>query len=286
LLHRYCYNCPYDKKDPQTCDFECAKSLEELIVAEKPETVASFIVEPVMGDFGVVVPPDEFHRITGEICKKYGVFRIADEITTGFGRTGKLFHTQDWALQPDILLLGKAITSGYQPLSALLTTEEIFQQFYGSPKKFAHGATNSGHPVAAAVALRNIDILLSENLAENSRIIGEYLLTGFKEIQTRRSIIGDVRGSGLMIALELVSNQVTKLPIEKEKTFDFMLNAINLGLLMSYAKNGLRLFPPLITDQKLADEILDIVDKSLDTRPNRKVAHTFRAAKELISSKT
>lgn len=282
----YCYRCPFDEKDPTTCGIKCAQALEELIIAENPETVAAFIVEPVMGDFGVVVPPDEFHRITGEICKKYGVLRIADEITTGFGRTGKLFYSQDWEIQPDILLLGKAITSGYQPLSALLTTEEIFQQFYGSPKKFAHGATNSGHPVAAAVALKNIDILISENLAENSRMIGEYLLTGFKEIQTRRSIVGDVRGIGLMIALELVTNQETKEPIEEDKTFDFLLNAINLGLVMSYAKNGLRLFPPLITDQKLADEILEIVDKSLDTRPTHKIAHTVRAAKELIYSKT
>ena len=182
--------------------------------------------------------------------------------------------------------MGKAITSGYQPLSALLTTDEIFQQFYGSPKKFAHGATNSGHPVAAAVALRNIDILLSENLVENSRIIGEYLLTNFKEIQTRRPIIGDVRGSGLTIALELVSDQKSKLPIEENKTFDIFLNAINLGLMLSYAKSGLRLFPPLITDQNLADEILEIVDKSLDTSPTRKIAATVRAARELISSKT
>jgi adenosylmethionine-8-amino-7-oxononanoate aminotransferase len=123
----YCYRCPYDKKDPPSCGLECANALEERILSEVPETVAAFIVEPIMGDFGVVKPPDEFHQITAEICRKYGVLRIADEITTGFGRTGKLFYSQDWEIQPDILLMGEGITSGYQPLSALLTTEEMFQ---------------------------------------------------------------------------------------------------------------------------------------------------------------
>ncbi len=282
----YCYRCPFGNKDPKSCGLECAHALEERILAEGPETVAAFIIEPIMGDHGVIIPPHEYHRLTGEICKQYGILRIADEITTGFGRTGKLFYTEDWDIQPDILLLGKAITSGYQPLSALLATEEIFQQFYGSPKKFAHGATNSGHPVAAAVALKSIDILISENLVENSRVVGEYLLTNLKEIQKRRPIIGEVRGQGLMIAIELVANRESKQLFGDQKIFDIVINAFNLGLLMSYASNGLRLFPPLIIDQTLADEMLDIIDKSLDTRLPRKVSHTARAARELLASKT
>ncbi len=171
----YCYRCPYGKEKYPSCELACATALEEKIQAENPNTAAAFIIEPVMGDYNVVAGPDEYYTRVGEICHRYGMLFIADEVTTGFGRTGKLFATQNWNPQPDILCLGKAITNGYVPLSATLATEAIYQRFSGPGNYFSHGVTHGGHPVGCAVALAAIDIIIQEKLWENSAKVGMYL---------------------------------------------------------------------------------------------------------------
>ncbi len=203
----YCYRCPYGKTQYPECGLACAHALEEKIQSEGEQTVAGFILEPIMGAYGIIVPPEEYYQVVGEICRKHGVLFIADEVTTGFGRTGRLFASEDWDPSPDILCLAKAISSGYLPLAATLATDVIYQRFLGQGNQFEHGSTASGHPVCAAVGLANIDILLNERLPDNSAEMGARLISRFQELGNRRMQIGDVRGRGLMIGIELVGNR-------------------------------------------------------------------------------
>ena len=281
----YCYRCPYGKQDYPGCELACAKALEEKIQAEGPETAAAFIIEPVMGDFSVVAGPAEYYTRVGEICQRYGLLLIADEVTTGFGRTGKLFATQDWNPHPDILCLGKAITNGYMPLSATLATEAIYERFHGSTNYFTHGVTHGGHPVACALSLATIGIIINEKLAENSAHVGAYLKSGFEKLMERRSQIGDVRGHGLMIAIEMVKDRTTKEPLTAKETNDINIDLALMGLLLSAHANNIRLLPPLIIDETIADEIIHIFDRGMDKGFVGQLGKKTRMLTEFTASK-
>ena len=257
----YCYRCPYQQSGYPECGVACAKALEEKILSEGPENVAAFIFEPILGEANVIVPPPEYYPLVGEICRRYGVLLIADEVTTGFGRAGKLFYSQDWAVQPDILILGKIISGGYLPLSATLTSEPVFERFLGKDQQFLHGSTHSGHPVCAAAGLAAIDIILGENLPENSAKVGAYMKAGLERLQSKYPFIGEVRGQGLMIGVELVKNRETKQPFTADELFEVTYDLVERGLLVSL--DTLRLFPPLTIDETTADQVLKIIDQSL-----------------------
>lgn len=256
----YCYRCPYKKVYPQ-CGLVCARRLEEVIRQEGD--VAAFIVEPVMGSYGTIPLPPEYPGIVGRICQENGVLLIADEVTTGFGRIGKLFASEEWDPRPDILCLGKAITSGYFPVSATLATDRIYRHFTGPGRQFEHGSTHAGHPVGAAVALKNIDILLEENLPQNARVMGKYLLPRLRKVLENRPIAGDIRGKGLMIGIELVVDRATREPLPDKKVFNYVVDLAVNGLLVYYRGNTLGLMPPLIIDQDIADQVIRILDRSL-----------------------
>jgi adenosylmethionine-8-amino-7-oxononanoate aminotransferase len=281
----YCYRCPYDKASYPACGLACALALEKTIREEGPESVAAFIMEPIMGAYGIIVPPEEYYKAVGEICRRHNLLFIVDEVTTGFGRTGKLFTSQDWEIQPDILCLGKAISSGYLPLSATLATEKIFDRFLGKGNQFEHGSTASGHPVCAAVGLRNIDIIIQEKVPENAADIGRYLQNRIENFKDKHAIIGDIRGRGLMIGIELVKDRESKTPLSPEEAFDHVLDSAVMGLLTYNKGSIIGLFPPLIIDQSIADEIVRILDKALDTKSTAKVARKARLVKEFASSK-
>jgi putrescine aminotransferase len=281
----YCYRCPYQKDGYPDCGLACAQALEETIVSEGPESVAAFILEPVMGEFGVIVPPEEYYHQVGEICKKHGLLFIADEVTTGFGRTGKLFVSQDWKPQPDILCLGKAISGGYLPLAATLTTEDIYQRFQGKDNFFMHGTTNSGHPVCAAVGLAAIDIILREKLPENAARMGTYLKSHLSALMDSHPIIGEVRGSGLMIAIDLTKDRKTKECFTSDEIYNFLLDAVSRGMLLSYSDWGLSLFPPLNIDEGIADQIVEIMNKTLRTGAIAELERKARLLKEFAISK-
>jgi adenosylmethionine-8-amino-7-oxononanoate aminotransferase len=281
----YCYRCPYQKDGYPDCDLACAQALEKIILDEGPESVAAFIMEPVMGEFGVIAPPVDYYRQVGETCRKYGLLFIADEVTTGFGRTGKLFVSQDWNPQPDILCLGKAISGGYLPLAATLTTEDIYQRFLGKANFFKHGSTNSGHPVCAAVGLAAIDIILREKLPENAARMGTYLKNRLSDLMESHPIIGEIRGSGLMIGIDLTKNRKTKKRFTDDEIYNFLLDAITRGLLHSYSEWGLSIFPPFNIDEGIADEIVEIMDKSLRTGPIVELDRKARLLKEFAISR-
>jgi adenosylmethionine-8-amino-7-oxononanoate aminotransferase len=281
----YCYRCPYGKDSYPACGLECAQALEKTIQEEGAETVAAFILEPVMGEYGVIEGPAEYYRQVGEICKQYGLLFIADEVTTGFGRTGKLFCTQDWAPQPDILCLGKAISGGYLPLSATLTTEAIFQRFLGEKNFFMHGSTNSGHPVCAAVGLAAIDIILREKLPENAARVGATLKAQLTELMKDHPIIGEVRGSGLMLAIDLTKDRKTRQPFTSSEIYNLLLDVVERGLLSSYSDWGLNIFPPLNIDEGIAGDMVQILDKSLHAGMITDIGRKTRLAKEFLASR-
>ncbi len=230
-----------------------------------------------MGELGVIAGPPEYYQRIGETCRKYGVLLIADEVTTGFGRTGKWFATQDWETQPDILCLGKIISGGYLPLSAVLTTEAIFKRFKG--RRFKSGSTHSGHPVSAAVGLEAIELIEREHLVENAARMGDYFKEGFEKLKASHEIIGDVRVAGLMCHIELVKDRQTKQPYSEDELLDFALDISLHGALISL--DGVRFFPPLNIDTPVADEILDILDKCLHDGRMRRVGRKLRQAGEL-----
>ena len=281
----YCYRCPYGKDRYPECGLECADALEKTIQSEGADTVAAFIMEPIMGAFGIVDPPEEFYKRAGEICHRHGLLFIVDEVATGFGRTGKLFASEDWDPQPDILCLGKSMSSGYLPLAATLATEAIFQRFNGKGNRFENGSTSSGHPVCAAVGLANINIILGEKLTQNAARVGTYLKSRLKGLVDKRELIGDIRGKGLMIGIEFVKDREKKIPLKDEKIFDIYLDIATLGLIVYYRHNVLALLPPLIIDEGIADQIVTILDKALDTGKRASIARRARLAKEFAPSK-
>jgi adenosylmethionine-8-amino-7-oxononanoate aminotransferase len=281
----YCYRCPYGKDACPECGLECALALERTIRSEGVETVAAFVMEPIMGAFGIIDPPEGFFKQVGEICRRHGLLFIVDEVTTGFGRTGKLFASEDWLVQPDILCVGKAISSGYLPLSATLATNVLYKRFMGEGNQFDHGSTASGHPVCAAVGLTNIDIILREKLTENAALVGKYLKSRLEGIMSEHELIGDVRGRGLMIGIELVKDRKKKVPLTERETFKIVRDIALMGLIVYSRRNVLGLFPPLIIDEKIADQIVDILDKALHTSISSSISREVRLVKEFTAAK-
>src|SRR5205085_8129081 len=195
-----------------SCGLACVKNMEATILGEGPETVAEVIVEPIMSGVGVAVPPDEYLSEVESLCRKYGVLLHVDEVINGFGRTGKMFAHQHYGVSPDIVAIAKGISSAYLPIAATVVKNTVFDSFYGSPeenRQVAQVNTYGGHPVAAAVALRNIEILEAERLADRAAETGAYLLDGLRGLMDLKAV-GDVRGKGLLLGVELVKNRNTK----------------------------------------------------------------------------
>ena len=276
----YCYRCPYHHEKYPDCGLECAQALDRTIRAENPQTVAAFILEPVMAEQGVITGPTEYYQRIGKICREHGVLLIADEVTTGFGRAGKWFVSQDWETQPDILCLGKIISGGYLPLSATLATEKIFKRFSGT--RFKSGSTHSGHPVSAAVGLAVIDLIQREGLVENAAQMGAYIKAGFEKLKASHKIIGDTRVEGLMCHIELVKDRQTKESYSENELLDFVLDICLHGVLISL--DGVRFFPPLNIDTQIADEILQVLDQCLVDGFTQRAGRKLRQAKEMAQS--
>jgi len=261
----YCYRCPYDKTLYPDCGLECAEELARAIENQGASNVAAFILEPIMGVSGIITPSKEYYLRIGTICKTYGVLLIADEVTTGFGRTGGLFATQSWVHRPDILCLGKAISNGYLPLSATLATQDIFERFLEKGNQFNHGSTASGHPVCSAAGLATIEILIKEKIAQNAETMGKYLVSKLNSLKANNEIIGEIRGQGLMIGIELVKDKSSKTPLTLQEMGEVVLDLSDKGLLV-YFNNGsnvIGLFPALTIDEDLVDEIVSILSVAL-----------------------
>lgn len=254
----YCYRCPFGKEYPD-CGLDCAEALAKKIDEEERDTVSAFVAEPIYGVGGTILPPPEYWSKVREICTEYEVLLILDEVMTGFGRTGKNFACEHWGIKPDLLLMSKGITSSALPLSAVALSDDVFQGMIG-PNPFPHLYTCGAHPVCCAVAKANLEILLRENLVENSAKVGQYLLARLRELE-EFPYIGEVRGLGLFTAFEVVEDKATKSPFDSKLGVPRKLVAAakERGLLIRATDTSVQVAPPLIATTDDIDHIMGIL---------------------------
>jgi adenosylmethionine-8-amino-7-oxononanoate aminotransferase len=243
-----------------------ANRLEQAIVREGPDTVAAFIAEPVQGAGGVIVPPPDYFPRIREICDAYDVLLIADEVITGFGRTGRWFGLEHYGVQPDILQFAKGITSGYVPLGGIGLSDRLREVADGVPiaNRWMHAFTYSAHPTCCAVALKNIEILERERLVERAAVGGRRLLERLRSLESLDGA-GHVRGQGMMAAVEVVADKTTKERFPPEAALSERLAEAMLdrGLCTRVALDCILLAPPLGTSDDLIDRLVEIVAESI-----------------------
>ncbi|MED1440186.1 aspartate aminotransferase family protein [Aeribacillus composti] len=228
------------------------------------ESVAAFIAEPVQGAGGVHVPPPKYFQEIRKICNDYNILFIADEVITGFGRTGKMFAMEHWGIVPDVMCFAKGVTSGYCPLGGVVISEKIHEELIDlSNDVLFHGFTYSGHPVSCAVAMKNIDIIEKENLIENAKKMGDELLTGLKTLQEKFSVICEVRGLGLMAAIEFNGRNENE-KLSKKVSQECLKRGLICRNVIHGRQDALVLAPPLTIDKKEVQIILSILFDSLN----------------------
>jgi 4-aminobutyrate aminotransferase len=255
--YAYCYRCPVNR-EPQSCDVQCLDLLTETMFGTTvdPHEVAAVIVEPVQGEGGYVVPHPGFLKRLREVTRRHGILLIADEIQCGMGRTGRLFASEHFGLEPDIVTLAKGIASGL-PLGALLATDEVMRWASGG-----HGSTFGGNPVSVAAALATLK-LLEGGLVGNAAAVGDHLQGLLRSRLARHPVVGDIRGLGLMIGVEIVRDAATRQPAPETRE-RILEEAFRRGLLLlGCGKSTIRLAPPLIVDRDDAERAVSILDESI-----------------------
>jgi adenosylmethionine-8-amino-7-oxononanoate aminotransferase len=244
-----------------------AEAVERAILAEGADTVAAVIAEPVMGAGGVIVPPPSYFPKLREICDRHDVLLIADEVITGFGRTGRWFALGEWGVEPDLVSFAKGVTSGYLPLGGVIASKRIHDAIQGAPsdRRFMHAATYSGHPVCCAVGLKNVEIIETEGLVERAAVMGKRLLAGLETLRDLPAV-GDVRGHGMMCGVELVKDRATKAPtsgltarITAEALRRGLLPRVRAGSADPPIGDTICIAPPLMTPETTIDRIPEIL---------------------------
>ena len=259
------YRCEKGGATPSECAVRCAQAVEDLIEFYGANTVAAVVAEPVSASVGNAVPGDEYWPMLRQICDRHGVILIADEVVTGFGRTGKMFGLDHWGVVPDIMTMSKGISSSYLPIGGAIVTNEIADRFGTDQDHFRQALTFGGHPVSAAAALKNIEIIESEGLAGNAAETGAYFKDRLSELADRFRFIGDVRGLGLMLTVELVSDRETKECFPKSLGIgELLTERFNReGLLLEASNQMISFYPPLCITRSEVDEIVDGVSVGL-----------------------
>jgi putrescine aminotransferase len=267
--HPYCYRCEFGLQ-PNTCECQCAEDLNIVIEREGSDTVAAFIAEPISTASGVAIPPAGYWKRIRDICTKHGVLLIADEIVTGFGRTGKLFGMEHFDVAPDIMLFAKGITSGYAPLGAIVMSKHLAETVPASAF-LVPGYTFASHPVSCAAALANIEYILDERLAEQAAKIGTHLLVRLKNGLINHPFSGDIRGIGLLICVELVRDRTTKRQFNFDSPIaDILTQSLrSRGLYLRLKNDQIHVAPPLTTSINEADQIADVILESLNELPDK-----------------
>src|SRR6202011_3786872 len=249
-----------------------ADAVEKAILAEGADTVAAVIAEPVMGAGGVIVPPPSYFPRLREICDRRGVLLIADEVITGFGRTGRWFALGHWGVEPDIVSFAKGVTSGYLPLGGNILSKRVHDSILNAPldRRYMHAATYSGHPVCCAVGLRNVEILESEGLVERAAVMGKRLIEGLRHELGELPNVGDIRGLGLMAGVEMVTDKATKAPalgigvkVAREAMARGLMMRARPGSAEPATGDTLCLCPPLSTPTEILDRIPQILREAI-----------------------
>ena len=269
----YCYRCYFGKTYPD-CGIACAWSLEKAIRQHSPENVAAFIAEPVVGAaLGAVPPPNEYFPIIRKICDTYGVLFIADEVMTGFGRTGEWFGINNWNVKPDMITCAKGISGGYVPLGAVIAHEKLLKQMETSKSNVVTGHTFCAHHVTSAAAVAAVQYILDHNLIEKAKENGAYFLDQLTKLKIH-PIVGDVRGLGLFAGIEFVEDKATTAPLAPGEHMAARIGgeALQRGLI-TYPGTGsfdgvmgdhILLAPPLIINRPEIDEMVSIIKASID----------------------
>jgi len=268
----YCYRCPFGLS-PDTCNIECADDLEKTILYEGPESVSAFMAEPVVGaTAGALVPKDGYFQRIREICDKYDVLLIVDEVMTGVGRTGKNFAIMHWDVIPDMMVAAKGLASGYSPIYCVATKNEIREAIMGGNGAFIHGFTYSQNPQSCAVGCAVLDYITEHDLVARSAAMGAYFLEKL-QVLSRHSIVGDIRGLGLFAGVEIVKDKKTKETFDPKQKINQLIGARAFAKgLITYPGGGgadgvngdhILLAPPFIIEEGQIDTLVGILDESI-----------------------
>jgi putrescine---pyruvate transaminase len=266
----YVYRNPWNESDPAKLAALCVADLERAILYQDPQTIAAFVAEPVQGAGGVIVPHESYWPAVRKLLDKHGILLISDEVVTGFGRIGSMCGARAWGVAPDMMAMAKGINSGYVPLGATLVNERVASAWNKPdlPAAIMHGYTYSGHALACAAANANLDIVAAENLPARSAEIGAYFNERLKEL-LRYDHVGDVRGMGLMAAVEFVTSKDSKEMLNAPKYINAMVSAaFDAGAIVRASGNRLILSPPLVFSRADVDETLRILHLAISTAEN------------------
>ncbi|MCM3320911.1 MULTISPECIES: aspartate aminotransferase family protein [Cytobacillus] len=274
----YCYRCPYNKEAPE-CGYLCANELDNIIRRIGSEHIAAFIAEPIIGASGAAItPPQDYYKIIKEICERHQILFIADEVMTGFGRTGTMLACEQWGVEPDIVTLGKGMGAGYTPIAATLVGDHVMEPIVSGSKTIMGGHTLSANPQACAVSLAVIEYLEKNKIIPEVKKKGEYLKAKLLQLQKSFSFIGDIRGRGLMLGIEFVQNFVEKKPFPRAmKVTESMISiAQHHGLLVYPAGAGsdgvngdaIMIAPPLNITYKEMDDLIQRLQETLQQFTN------------------
>ncbi|MBA2870420.1 adenosylmethionine-8-amino-7-oxononanoate aminotransferase [Anoxybacillus calidus] len=266
----YCYRCPYHSTYP-SCQLQCARELEQAIERIGAEHIAAFIAEPIIGAAGAAItPPDGYYEKIRDICNKYDILLIVDEVMTGLGRTGKMFAIEHWNVQPDLITLGKGLGAGYTPIAATLASKQVLEPIFEGSGVIMSGHTLSANPLSAATALAVLSYVETHRLPEKAAETGRYLFTQLTSFKKRFPWIGDIRGKGLLIGIEFaVPNAKGMLPSPLSFTELVVTKAQHLGLLVypAAAGNGrdgaaIIIAPPLTITKEEVDELITLLKQT------------------------
>jgi 4-aminobutyrate--pyruvate transaminase len=243
-------------------------NLEQMIIREGPDTIAAFIAEPVNGAGGVIVPPRDYFPRVQEVLRRYDILFIADEVITGFGRTGNMFGCETFGIEPDIMTVAKALSSAYLPISATVISEKIAEaitKHAGKLGNFAHGFTYAGHPVSAAVGLETLKIYAERDILSHVRQVGPYLQERLQALAAH-PLVGEARGVGLIGAVHLVADKASRAPLPPAAGIGPLIqqSAMDRGLLIRAAPDAVYVCPPLIITRAEIDELVDALKAALD----------------------
>lgn len=264
----YCYRCPFGLDYPG-CGVRCAEYIREVIEMEGAGNVAAVFVEPIVGSNGILVPPDEYMPKLRRICDKEGVLLVADEVMTGFGRTGEWFCVNHWGVVPDIMTMAKGVTSAYAPLGATIVRKHI-SDFFDGDNLFCHGHTYANHPLCCAIGVATVEEYQRLDLVRRAKRMGEVLGKRLMELREDHISVGDVRGKGLFWGIEPVKNRETREPFatrrqrfESTTVGKMRSAALEMGVYLMAILNTMIITPPLIVTEEQIDEGVQVVDEVL-----------------------
>jgi len=262
----YCLRCPYTLKYPE-CNLLCARMLDQVIQYEGPETIAAFIAEPIQLSTGNIVPPPEYWPTIREICDRYGVLIILDEVATGMGRTGQMWGAKTFGFVPDVLCMGKGMAAGYMPLSGVAFRDDIAEAFISDDKEmtFADGHTYGGNPVACAAGIAVLQELQERRLVEHCDRMGQYLIERLGDLH-ELGVIGEIRGKGLMVGIEFVQNPDTLESFPRDLAFGVKVGRACIQkekMLVRYAPEWVAVAPPFIITEEQIDEIVNRLGRAI-----------------------